>query len=36
MIEIMLPDSSIRSIENPMTILEFAKTISSSLGKSTV
>ena len=36
MIEIMLPDNSIRKIENPITVLEFAKTIGSSLGKATV
>ena len=36
MIEIMLPDNSIRRIENPITVLEFAKTIGSSLGKATV
>ena len=32
----MLPDNSIRKIENPITVLEFAKTIGSSLGKATV
>ena len=36
MIEIMLPDNSIRRIGNPITVLEFAKTIGSSLGKATV
>ena len=36
MVEIMLPDNSIRKIENPITVLEFAKTIGSSLGKATV
>ena len=36
MIEIILPDGSVRKIENPITVLEFAKTIGSSLGKATV
>lgn len=36
MIEITLPDSSKRQLENSMTVVEFAKTIGSSLGKSTV
>ena len=36
MIEIMFPDNSIRKIENPITVLDFAKTIGSSLGKATV
>ncbi len=36
MIEITLPDGSKRQLENSMTVVEFAKTIGSSLGKSTV
>ena len=36
MIEIILPDSSIRTLENPVSVLEFAKSIGSSLGKATV
>ena len=36
MIEIILPDNSIRKIEKPMSVLEFAKSIGSSLGKATV
>ena len=34
--EITLPDGSKRQLENSMTVVEFAKTIGSSLGKSTV
>ena len=36
MIEIILPDGSKRQLENPMTVVEFAKSIGSSLGKATV
>lgn len=36
MIEIILPDNSIRSLESPVSVLEFAKSIGSSLGKATV
>jgi threonyl-tRNA synthetase len=36
MIEIILPDNSVRNLENPVTVLEFAKSIGSSLGKATV
>ena len=36
MIEIILPDGSKRQLEKPMTVVEFAKTIGSSLGKATV
>ncbi|MCP1223709.1 threonine--tRNA ligase [Sebaldella sp. S0638] len=36
MIEIILPDSSVRTLENPVSVLEFAKSIGSSLGKATV
>ena len=36
MIEMILPDGSKRQLEKPMTVVEFAKTIGSSLGKATV
>ncbi len=36
MIEMILPDGSKRQLEKAMTVVEFAKTIGSSLGKSTV
>ncbi len=36
MIEMILPDGSKRQLENPMTVVEFAKSIGSSLGKATV
>ena len=36
MIEMILPDGSVRKLEKPMTVVEFAKTIGSSLGKATV
>ena len=36
MIEMILPDGSVRKLEKSMTVVEFAKTIGSSLGKSTV
>lgn len=36
MIEMVLPDGSKRQLEDSMTVLEFAKTIGSSLGKETV
>ena len=36
MIEITLPDNSIRKLENAVSVLEFAKSIGSSLGKATV
>ena len=36
MIEITLPDKSIRNLEQPVSVLEFAKSIGSSLGKATV
>ncbi len=36
MIEMILPDGSVRNLENSMTVVEFARTIGSSLGKSTV
>ena len=36
MIEMILPDGSRRQLENSMTVVEFAKTIGSSLGKATV
>ncbi len=36
MIEVVLPDGNVRRIENPITVLEFAKIIGSSLGKATV
>lgn len=36
MIEIKLPDGSLRLLENEMSVIEFAKTISISLAKSTV
>ncbi len=36
MIEMVLPDGNVRRIENPITVLEFAKIIGSSLGKATV
>ena len=36
MIEMVLPDGSKRQLEDSMTVLEFAKTIGSSLGKATV
>lgn len=32
MIEMILPDGS-RQLENPMTVVEFAKSIGSSLGR---
>lgn len=36
MIEMILPDGSKRQLENPMTVVEFAKSIGSSLGKAAV
>ena len=36
MIEMILPDGSKRQLENPITVVEFAKSIGSSLGKATV
>ena len=36
MLEMLLPDGNVRKIEQPMTVAEFAKTISLSLGKETV
>ena len=36
MMEMILPDGSKRQLEKPMTVAEFAGTIGSSLGKSTV
>ena len=36
MIEMILPDGSKRQLEKAMTVVEFAKTIGSSLGKSTI
>ena len=36
MIEMILPDGSKRQLENRMTVVEFAKSIGSSLGKATV
>lgn len=36
MIEMILPDGSKRQLENPMTVVEFSKSIGSSLGKATV
>ena len=36
MIEMILPDGSVRKLEKSMTVVEFAKTIGSSLGKATV
>ena len=36
MIEMILPDGSVRKLEKAMTVVEFAKTIGSSLGKATV
>ena len=36
MIEIILPDNSIRKLEQAVSVLEFAKSIGSSLGKATV
>ena len=36
MIEMILPNGSKRQLEKPMTVVEFAKTIGSSLGKATV
>ena len=36
MIEMILPDRSVRKLEKPMTVADFAKTIGSSLGKATV
>ena len=36
MIEMILPDGSKRQLKNPMTVVEFAKSIGSSLGKATV
>ncbi|MDO5088423.1 MAG: threonine--tRNA ligase [Leptotrichiaceae bacterium] len=36
MIEMVLPDGNVRKIEKPITVAEFAKNISSSLGKSAV
>ena len=36
MIEMILPDGSKKQLENPMTVVEFAKSIGSSLGKATV
>ena len=36
MLEMLLPDGNVRKIEQPMTVAEFAKTISLSLGKETI
>ena len=36
MLEMLLPDGNVRKIEQPMTVTEFAKTISLSLGKETI
>ena len=36
MIEVLLPDGSVRNIEDSMSVIEFAKTIGSSLAKATV